>query len=525
MFSVFAILRAGPALKLTRTGGSVPPHRRGRVLLYDAAIIGAGVEGLTAAVLLARAGLRVCIVERGERAGGRCLAREFHPGYRASPFADQIRAIPPALYWELDLARHGAIFAPDRHALAVSGGRRSVLPLTDDALFESAALVRRAEAGRMAILARLERDAVRRRLWLQLWPDWLAPARGGTPSPVAEWAGASLADLLRGVSPETAAHLAAIALEGRTADPFLAGSALHLLALGASAGRLAGGPGRLCTALVSAAREAGAAFMLGVEATDILTRSDRVTGLGLADGREVAVRHLISTLDVKRTFLTHFSWGALPRAVMRDVHNFRVSGMTARVLFALAGGLDFAMACSGAIHIDPSCEALRAAHEAWREGVVADELPVSLRLISAGEPGLAPPSGAVVTATLGAVPSRLFDGAWTHEKRELLRRRALAAAESVWPGFGAHVAGCEVVAPPDIEKALGATDGDLDGGELAGDQMLDCGPWHAPSLPRTPVRGLYLAGSFLAAGVAGSGVAGAMAARAVLADRRGIGPR
>src|SRR5208282_731300 len=115
---------------------------------------------------------------------------------------------------------------------------------------------------------------------------------------------------------------------------------------------------------------------------------------------------------------------------------------------------------------------------------------------SDGDPSLAPPSAAVVTATLGAVPFRLFDGAWTHEMRELLRSRALEAAEAVSPGFAARVVGCEVVAPPDIEDALGATEGDLAGGEIAGDQMLGSGLWAAPAMPRTPIAGLYLAGSY-----------------------------
>ena len=77
----------------------------------------------------------------------------------------------------------------------------------------------------------------------------------------------------------------------------------------------------------------------------------------------------------------------------------------------------------------------------------------------------------------------------------------------------------EVVAPPDIEDALGATDGDLHGGEIAGDQMLGEGPWPDRALPRTPIAGLYLAGSHLTAGAFATCAAGASAAHALLADR------
>ena len=55
---------------------------------YDAAIIGAGADGLSAAGHLARAGLKVAVIERSTRAGGRLETRVFHPGFSASPFLD-----------------------------------------------------------------------------------------------------------------------------------------------------------------------------------------------------------------------------------------------------------------------------------------------------------------------------------------------------------------------------------------------------------------------------------------------------
>ena len=61
---------------------------------FDAAIIGGGAEGLTASIVLARAGLKTIVVERNREPGGRCQTREFHPGFRASPFCDEVPPIP-----------------------------------------------------------------------------------------------------------------------------------------------------------------------------------------------------------------------------------------------------------------------------------------------------------------------------------------------------------------------------------------------------------------------------------------------
>jgi len=457
---------------------------------YDAAIIGAGAEGLAAAALLAGAGARTIVVERSERAGGRATTREFHPGFRASPFADELPPIPADIYWALDLARRGAIFRP----APVSPAARRFLR---DVERRAADIRARAVAG------------------IDSAPDHSFFSRPAVPAPWPgeDWMALSLADVLAREPPDIAAHLATAALSGSVADPYLAGSALHLLTLPRS-GFVTGGLASLANALVGAAHEAGADISLGHDVTDIRHAKGRVSGIGLADGSEIEARAVISTLDLKRTFLSFFQWNALPKEIVHAVGTFRMAGAAARVLFALDTMLPDA--ARDRIHVSSDLEQLAAANTVWRTGMIAPRLPVTLRIVSAADAGLAPLGQSVVTATLGAVPFRLFDGAWTREKREVLRMQALAALETAMPGAGAHVIAAEVIAPPDIEEALGATDGDLMGGALAADQMLSAGPWPDVPFPRCPLKGLYLAGSWLA--MSGTCVAGAAAARTVAAD-------
>jgi phytoene dehydrogenase-like protein len=142
--------------------------------------------------------------------------------------------------------------------------------------------------------------------------------------------------------------------------------------------------------------------------------------------------------------------------------------------------------------------------------------PVSLR-----DPSLAPPDGATLTVTIAGIPPRLFDGQWTQERRLRLAASVLPRIEAALPGTLAALTGIRIIVPPDMEARLGASSGDLDGGQLAPDQMLAFRP-----AARTAMPGFYLGGASTAAGPLGTGAAGYAAALSVLADssRTGSGP-
>jgi len=461
---------------------------------YDAAIIGAGTNGLAAAATLARAGLSVAVFERAERVGGRCAMREFHPGFRASPFCDEIAPIPAAIFRALDLARHGAIFMPPAD-------------LAGDRL--RAAIQKRIAAHCAYALENAKQPQKH---------DWLGRSVGLTPWHRDSWSARSLSDVLEEALPDEKSRACALAatLDGRTADPDRGGSALHLLAPRTGSGMTMGGLETVANALQASAQVAGATFSLGLEVTDVRLAKHRATGIRGADGTEVEARAVISTLDLKRTFLALFAWKELPEAVARRTSAFRHAPASARLLLALDAPPDMP---EGPVSV-PSCSAAQA-YAAWRTGTMPDPLPMALRWVSATDPRLAPSGKAVLTVTLGAVPYQLFDGAWANEKRMALRERALAQIEAALPGLSKRVLAAELIMPPDIEDALGVTQGDLDGGEIAPDQMFAQRSFAQCDAGRTPINGLYLGGRSAPAGPLGSCVAGVVAAHAVMSDLAG----
>ncbi len=479
----------------------------------DVAIIGGGGDGLTAAALLARKGLRVVVIERNARPGGRLTTREFHPGFRASPFQDEVAPVPVDLHWKLDLGRRGVLFLPTRVSTAAWPGRQHIVEAGGD-------------AGMLAVRDRIANEVLR---WAEgpSSQNFVDRLMGGREAalPANDLSFQSLANVLgnAGRDSDSLAHKIAFATAGRASDPLLVGTALHLLAPGVgTSGTVPGGTGRLGEALVDAAIAAGAEIICGSAVTEIRSSGGRVRALGMADGTSIRARTVISTLDVKRTFLSLFKWDELPKAVSVRAQNFRMAGGTARILLALSRTPQLVNRTrdplQGLIFVAPQLDEFRKAYAAWRSQLIPDVPPIAVCIVSATDPSLAPLGAATMTVTVGCIPYRRMDRAWCFWKRDELRVRVLAQLEPLFPGITQSVLGWEVLAPPDIEDQLGASEGDLSGGEMAPDQMFDLRPGFSTAPPRTFLRGLYLAGKSTPAGPLFTGAAGAIAARAVLSD-------
>ena len=438
---------------------------------YDVAIIGAGADGLAAASLLARAGRKVVVLERSLHAGGRCVTSEFSPGFLASPYADTLASPPPALLPLLGLSGLLEDFAPVGVDIARRRGR---------------ALARVLEGA----LAPAPRG-----LWQRLRAQLLAVE--ARPWPGADWADESITALR--------AHAGQndwrTALAGRTTDPELAGSALALFAAPQSRA-VQGGLGSIGAALQARAAQAGAELRFGQEVAEIMLSRRGASGVALGDGTRVDAGAVISTLDFKRTFLGLFRWSDLPPTLLRDAGAWRMGGGRARLLLALDAPPPF----TKPIFVPGGDNA----RSQFRHGVLPDLPPLLADPVSMRDPSLAPAGKAVLTLTLSAIPTRLFDGDWSQEKRETLLARALARLA---PLNLPPLCAAATIVPPDIEESLGLTGGDLDGGDLAPDQMLGLRP-----AARSAVPGLYLAGPSSAAGPLGLGVAGITAALALMAD-------
>ena len=152
-----------------------------RARRWDAVVVGAGHNGLTAAAYLAGMGRSVLVLEASEQVGGACtLTRPFaDPGYLISPCAYVVGLLHPVVVGELGLRKHGyAVHRVDPHLWCPFEDGTALTLWDDDA--RSAAEVATIAPGDVAGLLRYQELFARVRRALREGPrdTWLGEAPG-----------------------------------------------------------------------------------------------------------------------------------------------------------------------------------------------------------------------------------------------------------------------------------------------------------------------------------------------------------
>ena len=74
---------------------------------YDAVIIGGGHNGLVCSFYLAKAGLKVKVLERRGIVGGAAVTEEFYPGFRNSTASYTVSLLNPTVIKDMHLKESG----------------------------------------------------------------------------------------------------------------------------------------------------------------------------------------------------------------------------------------------------------------------------------------------------------------------------------------------------------------------------------------------------------------------------------
>lgn len=519
---------------------------------YDAIVIGAGHNGLVTAAYLAKAGHRVVVVERRERAGGILDTVEVSTGFRAPGIVHTVGRLRRSVVDQLGLRRHGfepitpdvRVFAPQPEAPALTlwaDPARTAAELRDRSVHDAESFVAfdrrvRSVASFLAYLNVATPPDVKKLSFADLltglragkaFRDLGAKAGRETarvlPMAVADLvAEAFETDAVRGAIASRAVRYTAM-------GPWSAGSAYVFLndvtgTDGGAAGETTfakGGPGVLAQALVSSARSFGAEIRTGEEVTQVLTREHRAVGVELASGEELRARVVVSGADPKRTLTTLIDPVILgPELVWRG-GNIRTPGIASKVNLALSGLPRFNGAdeerLRGRIVIAPSVDHVEHAFDGSKYGRISDEPFLEATIPTLTDPSLAPDGQHVLSVLAQWTPYRLREGDWKAE-RERLADLVVKTLDVYAPGLGDLVMARQVITPVDLEAEYGLSEGGVLHAEPGLDQFFAWRPLLGHARYRFGIEGLYLCGSGAHPGGGVTGGPGANAAREVLAD-------
>jgi len=518
---------------------------------FQAVVIGGGHNGLTAAAYLARAGLRVAVLERRPVLGGIAAGEEFLPGYGTAGLVHDASRVWGRVVKDLDLGGHGLSLTPARPPVLALDDQGRGLRLDPDpagTAKEIEALASAGEAARYgqyrAFLSRLQGFIVR--LLGSLPPDLGSLGRGRqgwdllrtglalrrlgkkdmmelariAPMCLADWLNEWFeTDLLK-------AALAWPALAGDFTGPWSPGTNVNLVLYECASGStVKGGPRALVRALEKAARAGGAEIRTGAEVERIIFSKGEVKGVALAGGGEVIESPLVlSSCDPRRTFLELLDRAAVDERLALRFENFRGRGTTAKVNLALDAPLKFACRPGRMVEFartGSSLTQLEKAFDAAKHRRLPERPLLDIHLPHVSDPSLAPAGHAVASILVHFIPFDL-DGGWTDQRRRELGDLVVSTLEEYAPGLSESIVGREVLSPADLGERYGLVRGHLNHGEHALDQLF-LRPTPECARFATPIRGLYLCGS---GGHPGGGITcgpGSLAASVAVKARAELG--
>jgi phytoene dehydrogenase-like protein len=524
---------------------------------FDAIVIGAGHNGLVTACYLARAGLRVLVLERRYVVGGACVTEETFPGFKVSTAAYVNSLFHTAIVRDLRLADYGyEVLARDPSSFTPFPDGRSLMMGPDAELTrgEIAKFSARDAERYPQYEAMLERVAAVVEPTLTIAPPDLQKPRlrdlrtlfslgrefrrlgDGAGEGVEILTGAARPILDRWFESEgLKGTLATDAIIGAMASPSMPGTAYvlfhHVMGEAGGArgvwGYMRGGMGGLTQALATAAGNLGVDIRCDAEVARIVVHDDRVVGVALATGDEFHAPVVASNADARVTFLRLLDRTALPGAFVADVERISYASASLKINVALAElpsfralpGTEAGPQHRGTIHICPDQDYIERAYDDAKYGRPSAEPVLECTIPSVVDPTVAPPGRHLMSMFVQYAPYDLRHGSWDDE-RETFADRCCDLLDDYAPNFKRSVIARQVLAPPDLERVFNLTGGNIFQGAMTPNQLFAFRPVPGYAQYRTPLPGLYLCGAAAHPGGGVMGTPGLNAAREILGRRR-----
>ncbi len=527
---------------------------------YDAIIIGGGHNGLTCAFYLARAGMRVRVLERRHIVGGAAVTEEFHPGFRNSTASYTVSLLRPKVIADMRLHERG-FRVIERTISNFFPFADTYLKLGGGATRTQAEFARFSQADADAYPqydAALEKVAqVLRDLALQIPPNLgggltalKAAAQQGWPLARMDLAAQrdvldiftkSARDFLNGwfEDDHVKSAFAFDAVVGNFAGVSSPGSAYVLLhhVFGEVNGKLGawghsvGGMGAITQAMAAACVEYGVEISLESPVATVLVNHSsaggKAQGVKLVSGEELYAPIIAANVGPAMLYRQMVDASDLDADFRRRIKGYKTGSGTFRMNVALSElpsfsvlpGKDQAEHHTAGIIIAPGLDYMDRAYDDARAHGWSRQPIVEIKLPSTVDDSLAPPGAHVASLFCQQFAPELPDGQSWDDVREHVADLIIDTVDAHAPNFKASVIARQIHSPLDLERKFGLIGGDIFHGHMGLDQLWAARPVLGHGDYRSPIRGLYMCGSGTHPGGGVTGAPGHNAAQAILSDR------
>jgi phytoene dehydrogenase-like protein len=523
---------------------------------YDAIVIGAGHNGIANAAFLAKAGLKVLLVEKNNYLGGATASRELHANWIYSNCSYVCSLLRPEIYRALDLAKYGLQVVPYGGSVTFTQNGDYLGSYVDEDA--SRREMQRHSMRDADAEVRYRRDVMRqcrfiRQFLLRTAPD---PA-SFRPRDLRELLHLGKAywdlgeqviyDTLRFYTMSIADYLDEYfehpLIKAAHAGSGIIGSALGVMSPGTAYvllhhamgevdgtagawGFARGGMGAIAQAMHGCFEHHGGETLTGSGVAQIRVHNGKVTGVALDNGNEYRADVVVSNLTLPRTFLECMDPADLQPEFLQKCRNFKIRGSSGKLNIALDGLPTFTALRDNKelmhadMHFIDSIERLERAYDDWKDGIWSQDPYIDMLIPSLTDPTMAPPGKHFMSVFVQYVPPKVRGKDWTDADRDAFGATVMNQIERYAPGFKDLVLHAEVRTPRELEEEIGLTEGNIFQGELTMDQLLFNRPIPGYAQYRGPVRGLWMCGSSTHPGGGVMAAPGANAAREILADLR-----
>jgi phytoene dehydrogenase-like protein len=501
---------------------------------YDAVIVGSGINSLACAALLARAGWRVCVLEREDELGGAIKTAELtEPGFKHDVFsAWHPLWVGGRAHAELgnELAARGleylntqlptATAYPDgAHALLSTEGEANAAELEGHAPGDG-------EAWRQAMAdVAAKSELVFGVLGTELWSGagaglalsaYRRLGRRGLAAFGAEVVQSSRDWLHTTFRSERAHGLLApwVLHTGLGPDDAASGFMTRVIAFAIEAGGMPvprGGGARLVGALVRLIKDQGGVCETGRDVERVLVANGRAQGVRLSNTDVVTAQGaVVCNVTPPQLYGRLLADGHVPASVRDAGMRFRFGRSEMQIHFALSEPARWAaseeLGKTAIVHVTPGLDGVsRAVNEAER-GLLPAEATIVVGQPLTVDESRAPAGRGLLWIQLQELPWRVKgdaageidvgDGTWTESLRERYADRIQARLARHIPGLESSILGRVVLSPADLQAAnINLAQGDPYSGSLALDQNFAWRPFAEQPGHRTPIPGLFHIGA------------------------------